>query len=469
MPKLIITLALTAFTLLAQSAAPPALMRLDPVVLDAGGQPVTDLTAADFKIVDDSKPQNVLFFRKPVTGPAPAPGPLEYTNRPGGAMPHSVVIIFDILNMNRADALDTWHDLAKSLPQLEAGDSVYFYMLTLEGDLDPLHAIGPKSPDDHTWPQQMDKALDKAMKAHLHGRPVQMGMEEQVKKTFHNLEVIATQLQGLPGRRDILWITNGIMNVYNTKQPCNGDWVECALYVPHLAVTLANANVAVNPLVYSRDLSPDVNRDLEQLGLLTGGRSYFREDIRAVLKQVATAAASTYEIAYEPPADNWNSKFHVIHLTCERKGVKVQARTRYYAVPDARPAADRQRAALIPAYQSPFDAADIGLRVKMSPADKGVHLDIHINAADVLMREQGGKFTGSMMFMFSDMGPSGPIGDPSASVFNLDLTKEQHDGVMKDGIPISQDHATAAAVVRVRLIVLDQNTNAVGVLTFPVK
>jgi hypothetical protein len=40
---------------------------------------------------------------------------------------------------------------------------------------------------------------------------------------------------------------------------------------------------------------------------------------------------------------------------------------------------------------------------------------------------------------------------------------------MKEGIPLSQDHPTTDAVQRVRLIILDQNTNAVGSLTVPVK
>jgi hypothetical protein len=72
-------------------------------------------------------------------------------------------------------------------------------------------------------------------------------------------------------------------------------------------------------------------------------------------------------------------------------------------------------------------------------------------------------------FLLSDLGASGPLGDPSVSSFNLDLTKEQHDIVMKDGIPIAQDHAISDAVQRVRLIVMDQSTNAIGSLTFPVR
>jgi hypothetical protein len=310
------------------------------------------------------------------------------------------------------------------------------------------------------------------MKAASHARPVQSGMEDEVKKTYKALEDLGNQLAGYPGRRDIVWITNGVQNVYNTKHPCNGDWVECALYVPHLGVTLEGESAAVNPLSYSRDLNPDVNRDLEQMALLTGGHAYFREDIRAVLKQVARNAVNSYSIAYDPPSENWDSKWHQIHITCERAGVKLQVRQRYYALPDTRPAADRMKAILMGAFQSPSDEAGIGLRTKISPAEgdkKGVHLEVRINPSDILLREQGGKFSGAIYFLVSDRGASGPLGEPSVSSFNFDLTTAQHDIVMKEGIPLSPDHPTTDAVQQVRIIVLDQNTNAVGSLTFPVK
>jgi len=506
MARFTLSLALVASGLLAQ-APPPPLMRLSPVALDLNGQPVNDLTSDDFKIVDQGKPQTIVFFRRPTTERAAPPGPLEYSNRPGGVLPHTIAILFDLMNENLNDRLDTWHALSKSLPQLESGDSVYFYLLTLEGELVPIHATGPKSADDQTWPQAVAPVLDKAMKAASHGRPAQLGQEDQVKKTFHQMEVLANQLAAFPGRRDIIWITDGMQNVYNPKLPCSGDWVDCALYVPHLGVTLANAGVTVNPLSYSRDLSTAVNPmmqmdtkanpgsapvnaskvlgdvqqhnsqsaqgadpglDLAQMALLTGGRTYFRQDIRAVLKQVATDAGDNYEIAYDPSAANWDNKFHRIHITCERKGVKVQVRERYYALADTRPAEERQKGVLVAAYQSPSDISDIGLRVKLAPAEKGVHLEIRINPSDMLLREQGAKFTGAVTFLLSDRGAAGPLGDPSVSSFNLDLTKEQRDTVMKEGIPISQDHATTDAVQRVRLIVLDQNANAIGSLTFPV-
>lgn len=516
---LVCAIVLAASTLLAQAPAPAPLIHLYPTALDLSDQPVTDLTSADFKITDDNKPQTILFFRRPSAERAVALGPLEHSNRPGGAMPHTIVILFDLMNENLNDRLDTWHALSKSLAQLESGDSVYFYLFNLEGDLVPIHAIGPKSADDATWPHDVTAVLDKAMKAASHGRPVHMGQEDQVKKTFHQIEVLANELAALPGRRDIVWITDGMQNVYNPKLPCSGDWVDCALYVPHLAVTLAHAGVAVNPLSYSSDLSTAVNPDagkmdhawtpvqstatapvnatnalgdyqqhnvqgsqggdpgldLAQMALLTGGRVYFRQDIRAVLKQVAAADANSFEIAYDPSAANWDNKFHRIRITCERKGVKLQMRERYYAVADSRPAMDRMKAALMTAFQSPSDAAEIGIRTKLAPMakgvgdQKGVHIETRINPSDILLREQGGKYSGAIYFLISDRGASGPLGEPAVASFNLDFTPGQYDTIMKEGIPLSQDHATTGAVQAVRLIVLDQNTNATGSLTFAVK
>lgn len=502
--------ALTASGLLAQAPGPPPLVRLYPVALDVNGQPVTDLTAADFKIVDQGKPETILFFRKPVMGPTAALAPLEHSNRVGGT-PHSIAIVFDLMNENQNDRLDTWHMLAKTLPQLESGKSIYFYLLNLEGELVPIHAISPGAPDDESWPKEVASPLDKAMKLASHGRPVHMGQEDEVKKTFHQLEVVATDLAAFPGRRDIVWITDGMQNVYNSKLPCNGDWVDCALYVPHLGFTLANAQVAVDPVSYSRDLTTAVNPmmqmdtpnhpntgqptnannvlgdyqqhnvqgaqggdpglDLAQMALLTGGRTYFRTELQAVLKQIATDETSAFELAYDPTAENWDGKWHRIHIACEKPGIKVQVRERYFADAGKATPMERMKAALMAAFQSPTDATDIGLRTKIAPlGDKpGVHMDVRINPSDLLLREEGGKYRGSIYFLISDRSATAPLGEPAVASYPFDLTAAQHDAVMKEGIPIPQDHPTSDAVRQVRIIVLDQNTNAVGSLTFAVK
>ncbi len=466
------SLALGASVLLAQVPAPSAntagQIRLSVAALN-GSEPVPDLKADDFQVSDQGKPQRIVFFRGKANAAAPAPH--EFSNR-AGAPPHSTVILFDLLNENQSDRQKVSRMVGRSLQQLESGDALYFYLLTLEGNLSPIHAIGGKSGDDSTWTREIEKTLDKAMKAANHARPAQMNdMELVVKKTYVALETLANQLAPLPGRRDIVWITNGMPNVWNTKTPCNGDWVDCALYVPHLSVTLEKDNVAVDPVSYTSSPNPDTTRDLEQLAGLTGGWTYMSDDIGAVLKEVARDAVSSYTICYDLPLDNWDSKFHKIRVTSERKGVKLRAAQRYYAFPDRRPETERQHTALAGAYQSPYDYPDIGLRATIgsgADAGKALHLQIRIDPSDLMLHEDGGNFTGNLTLLVEDIGPAGPIGEPALTNSSIHLTREQRDAAMKDGIPIAQDHPINNSIQKVRVIVLDQGSNTVGSLTIPV-
>lgn len=455
-----------ASVLLAQTAGQ---VRLSVTALSGSGEPVLDLKPEEFQVSDQGKAQKIIFFRgKPNAEPA---APNEFSNRTGPT-PHSTVILFDLLNESQSDRLNVWHKLGRALQQLESGESLYFYLLTLEGNLAPIHPIGGKTGDDKTWIKNVEKDLDKAMKAANHARPAQMNDEELVvKKTYVALETLANQLAPLPGRRDIVWITNGVPNVWNPKNPCSGDWVDCALYVAHLSVTFEQDEVAVDPLSYTGSPNGNMTRDLEQMAGLTGGWTYMGEEIDAVLKEVARDAASSYTIAYDTPLDSWDSKFHKIRVTTDRKGVKVRAQQRYYALPDKRPEPERQHIALARAYQSAFDYPNIGLRAAIAPgaaAGKAVHLQIRVNPSDLTLHDEGGHFSDTLTFLVEDIGAAGPVGEPALSNTNISLTREQKDAAMKEGIPIAQDHPINDSIQKVRVIVLDQGSNATGSLTIPI-
>ena len=170
--------------------------------------------------------------------------------------------------------------------------------------------------------------------------------------------------------------------------------------------------------------------------------------------------------------DNWNNNWHRIHVTCERKGVKLQLRERYYAVADSRPPLERTKAVLMAAFQNSANLAEIGLRTKISPlagGKTGVHLEIRIDASDLLLREQGGKYTGALYCLISDRSATAPLGEPSVLDLKPELTADQYKSAMKEGLPLMQDHPTSDGTREVRVIILDQNTNTVGSVTFPVK
>lgn len=428
------------------------------------------LHAADLQISDRGKPEQAVFVRRPSGGPAEAPKtPGEYTNRAAGEAARTTVLLFDLLDTVQSDQLTVWRSLRDSLTQMGSGDGLYLYLLTMEGTLTPIHPMGSKAADDHTWPQNVAGPFDKAMKAASHNRPSGMGDEDVVKKAYVAVETLANQMAALPGPRNIVWITNGIPYIVDPNKVCNGDWVECALYVPHLAVTLDRDQVAVDPLSYSSTLNADINRDMEYIAGFTGGRAYFRQDVRDVVKQIAADAANTYFVYYVPDADNWDSKFHKVSVA-DTKGVELRARQRYYAYRDNTPATQKRQAALAAAYRSPADETAVGLRVKAVPATapKTVALEIHVDPGDILLLDNGGTYKGGLNLVIGNFGPSGPIGEPMIRSFDLNLTQAQHDAVLKATIPMSLEFPLKDGAEKVRVLVQDQGTSAVGSVTVPV-
>lgn len=451
-----------------------------------------DLTADDFRVADDGKAQPIALFRGPQSANTKAG---EFSNRPAPP-PHTTAILFDLLNQSlSADRLDASRRIGQSLKQLDSAESVYLYLLALDGKLVPIHAIEPGVAPNKTWAQDIEATLAKSMKEFNKARPVGMNNEEVVKKTYVALETLANQLAPFAGRSDIVWVTNGIPIVMGPKT-CSGDWIECALYVPHLSVTLDRAGVVVNPFSYSgnqgqltsgtpknmiQDSKDPANsrwamegmgggggdtttRTMDDMAGLTGGHFYFSADLRAVMKQLDANPSTTYAIAYEPH-ESWDSKFHKVKVTCERKTVKLDAKQRYYALPDTRPGPQKAQGTLVAAYQKPSDVSEIGLRAAVSStAPNMAHIEIRLDPADLLLHESGGEYTGQLTVLLSARAAAGPQGDPTLSTLPIHLKREQ----LKGDIPIARDYPIDAATQRVRIIVLDQAANSVGSLTVPI-
>jgi VWFA-related protein len=453
----------------------------------------TDLTTDDFKVTDDGKAQRIAIFRAPQPTNVKAG---EFSNRPA---PHTTAILFDLMNQGGvADRLDGSKRMAQSLKQLDSPESVYVYMLALDGKIVPIHPIELGAAPNKTWTEGIEATIAKSMKELNKGRTMGISDEEMVKKTYVALETIGKQLAPFAGRRDIVWVTSRIPFTLPPKT-CSGDWIECALYVPHLSVTLDIAGVVVNPFSYSGDQgqaltnvgekgqnladqakdvansrwamegmggsgSDSTTRTWDDMAGLTGGHAYFSADMRAVIKQLDAIASTTYVIAYEPH-ESWDSKFHKVKVTCERKAVKLDAKQRYYALPDTRPAPEKSQGMLVATYQRLGDVSDIGLRATVSStAPNMAHIEMLVEPADLLLHESGGEYTGQLTVLLSARAAAGPQSDPTITPEAVKLKRDQ----LKAGIPVVRDFPIDAATQKVRIIILDQADNTVGSLTVPV-
>jgi VWFA-related protein len=448
----------------------PATVRLKVVALDAKGQPVADLAPADLETLDQGKPQRLLYFHHRST-PAAAKPADELSNH--APTPHTTAILIDFMNQPRGDALEAVKKVGQSLQQLESGESLYLYFLGMDGVMTPLHAFPANSlipqADDKTWTKDAEAQLTKAGKSLSRARPGGMLVEERVKKTYVALETLAKQLTAFSGDRNIVWVMKDVPTISNPQTTCSGDWLDCGLYVPHLTVTMQHAGVSVNPVTYATIDDPNTNRGMVDFAGLLAGRPFFGDDIRRVLTTLNGVDAGVYDVAYEPPAESMDNKFHRLKVASEKKGIKFEARQRYYAYTDARPPAARVQEALLNAIKSPWDDTTIGIRANASPSGAGLKIEARIEPADLLIREEGGAFTAHVTMLLVGYAAGGPTGSPVPADLSVRLTKEQFETAKKEGLPFSQDFPTDPQIQRVRFFVYDQGTGATGSLFIPVK
>jgi VWFA-related protein len=492
--KLFPFLALSACALWAQTAAPDGnarqaalpkraqLVTLNVVAFDSHGQPVGDLTEDDFQIQDQGKKQQIVFFRRNETKPrADAPADAhEHSNRSGATVQQATIILLDLLNADLSDRGSGWDGIAKALEHLESADSLYFYFLTAEAKLYPVHGLpgtesGNKS--DPNWTKQIRASIDKGLREVNRLKPQDdRDPMIRVNQTYKALGTLATQLAGIPGRKNIVWVTHGVPIVLRS---ITNEIIDTTSQMRQFCAYLNQAGIAMysvdqggpgslssggreGPGYQSQDT-------LQQMADLTGGHAYPGNNVETAIPAAISSARGSYLIRYDPPAQNWDSKFHKIKVSCTRKGVRIQAQQGYFALP--RDAEDRQlTAAFQVAAINPLDASGIGLRAEVAEDPKNAHAfryDLHIDARDLMLSHQGDHDTGQLAVGIFAI-TNGKVDDSNPVLFNVNLTREQYEAALKGGVPFAMDKVVPEAAQNVRIVVMDLSTAETGALTIPV-
>ncbi|MEJ5367109.1 MAG: VWA domain-containing protein [Bryobacteraceae bacterium] len=468
---------LLSAALLAQSQSPatlPQMVRSRAVVMDSQGNPVLELKPEEFRITDQNRQLPLTFLHPPFAAhPALSPAQGWVLSRPSTATPHTVAILFDLFNLMQNNRLDSFQKVEAALPRLPDSANVYFYLLNLDGSLEPLVPAQDEKGNilmpPKEWHKNAKKLLEKYSKNLGRARPAGILQEDVVKKTYVALETVAKHLGAFPGIRDLVWITDGVPNVFDTRQQCSGDWVECALYVPHLAVTLDNAGVAVHPLSYGI-LRPDVTLAMEDIAGLTAGKTYLQEDLDAVLAQLAKAASASWLLLVAPPADNWDNKFHRLRIQCERRNVKMIARQRYYAYPSQGQVPTIEFAAMTALLKIPADAPEIDLRGGIAPGSKPgtAMVRIRIHPLDLCTITESGHAVGQVSVVYAQYDGSTLLGATQPMTFNLRLPRQQFLDSAKEGLPFDQEIVLDPRAKAVRFLLYDRGSRFLGSVTLPV-
>ena len=487
-----------------QEAAPAAAsVSLNVVAQDSKGQSVMDLSADDFRVFDNGKPQKIVSFRRREARPqAPVPlGPRQYANRTGNVAPHATVILFDQLNMQFADRAYVTDQLIRALRPLESTGNLYLYLITTNGSLYSVHGLpeGGGTGKDENWTRDIQARLNEAVRVTLAHRPTDLvlDVDARVRATFETLSVVAARLASVPGRKNIVWLTHGVPISLSPDRTANGDWVDYTPYINQLSQTLDRADVSIYAVQQSPPGSMTAQdsdaasaasasrggapasgmtglgseQTLDQFASLTGGRAYQNNDIAGAIKQAISDARQSYLIAFVPPPENWDGKYHKIRVTCVRKGVRVQTRQGYFAFADQAASGKQEDSAMDAAAASPFDAAEIGLKTttaNQAGTPAALRLDIRIDLAGVHLTSSGEGYSGDLAVRFVEFRDDGGMRQSKSQTLRLQLTREQYAAAEKDGFGVTQAVALEPHVEKLRVIVFDRASSAIGSLTIPV-
>jgi VWFA-related protein len=471
----------------AGAGAPAQMVQLSVVALDSRGQPVGDLTAGDFEISDSGKPQKVAIFRhadgRLQQAPPLAPG--EYSNRAAGNLPYATVILLDLLNEAFGARGEASTYLIDGLKSVESSDTLYFYLLTADAKLYPVRGLPgaeneAPAPGGVPWTKDAKPLVEGALSKMFQLRPTATDIGTRVQQTFAALRSLGSMLAGIPGRKNIVWITRGVpisLAVSSQSNIGSGEPLDFTPLLRRLCLILGRFNVAVYPVMQvppgmggaSDSTGVSGEEGLRQIADWTGGPAKATNSISSTLRQAMNDVRTSYQLGYYPSAANWDGKFHSLRVACARKGVKIQAKTGYYALPDK--ATDEQEALKV-AVMTAFDASEIGLRCTMAPSPMGgsvVRFTLRVDPSDIRITQQGDRFASHLDAQMAGYLPSGEPRLAPANPLNPSWSADELAKAKTDGILWTQDLNPADAGEKIRFLVYDRDSHAIGTLTIPLK
>ena len=318
------------------------LVFLDVTVLDKEGNPVVSgLSKDDFTITENKKPQRIFSFEAPQRHTMrPAAG----DDNPDGEAPVTIFVL-DLLNSQFEDFAFIRYSVRKYLAALPPQLSSPAEMMVIGNDSLELVQGYTRNKEDLLF------ALDHIPATLPYKIMNGSFFWERLGQSIDALQQIALQNQGVPGRKNVVWVGHGGPSVNTIGLP--GRWVErIRRYVHETTNMLVDARVSLFVIypglkVQDREISisaMDADADIGNsdpfagdvnFGVFvneTGGKLFFnRNDVDAEIRRSQLLGSEYYTLTYQPHDGNEDGKFRRIRVTLRDRNLQVITKAGYFA------------------------------------------------------------------------------------------------------------------------------------------
>jgi VWFA-related protein len=354
------------------------LVVVDVVAADSKGQPVPDLKASDFTLLEDGKPQKISGFNFEHSGatlsqtPQIQLPPSVVTNAPKFQSNSLNVILFDVANGDFTEHVYARDQLLKFLNGAALDRPVAIF--ALQTQLKLLHDFSTdnkalsaavakyRPPAKNNNSESMEsRASAFATRGDYHTS------QRDIENTLNQLNVLAKVLAGYPGRKNLIWLSESFplvlfpetdnqlhmdgqslrsqitgpgsqANPPSTQQNLQASPImnSYAALVKKVSDALMAAQVAVYPVdagALGKDDHLASQHTMDNMAESTGGKSFKNSnDLVLGLRTGIEDGSTYYTLTYYPENKNWDGQFRRIQVKSDRGNISLRYREGYYAV-----------------------------------------------------------------------------------------------------------------------------------------
>ena len=331
---------------------------------------------------------------------------------------------------------------------------------------------------------------------------------DRLQLTLDALNAIAQNLKSLPGRKNLIWVSEGFPfsiepgTIVDARDHVSGR--NYTVSISSTANALFDSQIAIYPIDSRGIVTSDVydpasrgfdaiGREQTQIGLTstvseennnldvvhssmqeiaerTGGKAFYnRNEIGDAIIESMDDGTTYYTLAYSPGNHDWNGKFRRISVKSKRPGVKLRYRLGYFAIaPGANRSPQEQAAAFAQAMDisSPVSTAILFQARVIPPSAKTknqVVVNYLIPAAGLTFEEGADKLQhASVNCSVEVLSSKGELVKKDGTNLTAALQPEIYNKVVREGFPCQEKLALPPGEYMLRLGVRDNATGMIG-------